>query len=75
MTRYREDGGVAPVPNLRARLSAVLGRAVGPKEMQAEILVELLETLERTESKETNGDRADPDVHHLRRPGDGAGQR
>jgi hypothetical protein len=53
---------VEPVPNLRARLSAVLGRHVGAKEAQAEILVQLLETLERqaenrrTDERERQGD-------------------
>lgn len=45
-----------PVPNLRARLSAVLGRVVGPHERQAEILVELLETLENAKHAEAEND-------------------
>lgn len=36
-----------PVPDLRARLTAVLGREVHGGEQQADILLELLERLER----------------------------
>jgi hypothetical protein len=35
------------VPNIRARLSAVLGREVQGYEKQADLLVELLEMIER----------------------------
>lgn len=36
----------SPVPDLRRRLSKVLGRDVGKYELQGEILLELLEKLE-----------------------------
>jgi hypothetical protein len=43
---------------LQSRLSAVLGRAVGPKESQAEILVELLERLEQLATERQNDERS-----------------
>ena len=44
-----------PVPNLRLRLSVVLGRDVQGFESQGAILVELLEELERIRREDADG--------------------
>jgi len=42
----------SPVPDLRRRLSSALGRDVGKWELQGDILLELLEALERCQTTE-----------------------
>ena len=44
--------GVVGVPDLRKRLTAVLGREVHGGEKQGDLLVELLELLERIKTEE-----------------------
>lgn len=42
----------SPVPDLRRRLTEVLGRHVSGNELQADLLVELLEKLEAIKKEE-----------------------
>jgi hypothetical protein len=46
------------IPGLRRRLSVVLGRTVQTDELQSDILIELLETLERTGAESPGGTMA-----------------
>lgn len=47
----------SPVPDLRKRLSVALGRDIGKYELQGDILVELLETLEELRARGVSDDR------------------